>query len=175
VAFAFKPGTALFTLLSTPTAPGKLQPAQPVSRVSLVRLAAVIYIHLTLLEMPRDVFSWREYGKDIQKRLLDHLMDIEIKSNTMMSYIWLLMKADDRIALENPFRAWFTARMSKVIMAVLKPASLENITDLLLGYLMGLTYTRSERAHLLGLSAASDGLESRAWDDKASFCASCQK
>jgi hypothetical protein len=87
--------------------------------------------------MPRDPYSWIEYCTDIQHRLLDHEADIENKGSTKMSYIWLLLKAEDRVALENPFRAWLTARMLKVIMAVLKPTSLEHITDLLLSYLMG--------------------------------------
>jgi hypothetical protein len=160
VKFAFSPRSALFTLLSTSKTPNKISPPQSVSRVSLVRLSAVIYIHLTLLEMPGDVYSWIEYCTDIERRLIDHEADIENKGSTMMSYIWLLVKAEDRVALENPFRAWLTARMLKDIMTVLKPTSLEHITDLLLSYLMGHTYSDSELVFLLGLSQVTEVMSS---------------
>jgi hypothetical protein len=130
-ASVFKPGTPLFTLLSGPAGWEGPQSSHAVPTESLIRLAALIYIHLVFLDHRDKPTAMRQYLEHLHLRLVENGLDKRGSSSSLISLIWLLLKADHKVALESPSKAWMMARIANLI-TVPKPTLMEKIMGLLL-------------------------------------------
>lgn len=82
-------------------------------------------------------------------------MDKQVSSCSLIPLIWLLLKADHKVALERPSKAWMMARMVNLI-TVPKPTLLEKIKGLLLDSLTCKIYGEAERLFLSNVSQVMD-------------------